>query len=85
MKLAIMWFRRDLRIEDNTALQHALNSGFSVLPIFMFDSNILQELPRDDARVFFIFTNLKALNYQFMQHGSALQFFMETLYSFGKP
>ncbi len=70
-----MWFRRDLRIEDNTALHHALRSGFTVLPIFMFDSNILQELPRDDARVFFIFTNLKALNHQFMQHGSAIQIF----------
>ena len=34
MKIAIFWFRRDLRLEDNTALKAALKSGHQVLPIF---------------------------------------------------
>lgn len=40
----IMWFRRDLRLEDNVALYHALNSGSLVLPIFIFDTEILEQL-----------------------------------------
>ena len=52
--VAIFWFRRDLRLEDNTALFHALDSGHAVLPIFIFDPEILNDLPRDDARVSFI-------------------------------
>jgi deoxyribodipyrimidine photo-lyase len=53
----IFWFRRDLRLEDNCGLFHALNSGKKVLPIFIFDDNILHKLPKDDARVFFLFIN----------------------------
>ena len=51
MKIAIFWFRRDLRLEDNTALQAALNSGNQVLPIFIFDQDILSDLPKQDARL----------------------------------
>ena len=50
----IFWFRRDLRLEDNVGLFHALNSGEEVLPIFIFDQAILAQLPKDDARVTFI-------------------------------
>jgi len=43
-KVAIFWFRRDLRLEDNAGLYHALKSGYKVLPIFIFDRNILDKL-----------------------------------------
>ena len=42
--IAIFWFRRDLRVEDNTGLYHALQSGYRVLPVFIFDINILDRL-----------------------------------------
>ena len=45
MKINIFWFRRDLRLEDNTALDQALASGLPVLPLFIFDTNITDELP----------------------------------------
>ena len=57
MKRSIFWFRRDLRLEDNTALNEALQSDFPVMPVFIFDRQILQELPVDDARVSFIYDN----------------------------
>ena len=37
---ALYWFRRDLRLEDNAALFHALESGHRVMPIFIFDEDI---------------------------------------------
>ena len=40
-KVSIFWFRRDLRLEDNIGLTQALSSGFPVLPIFIFDTAIL--------------------------------------------
>jgi deoxyribodipyrimidine photo-lyase len=50
----IFWFRRDLRLDDNVGFFHALNSDETVLPIFIFDDNILSQLPKDDSRVTFI-------------------------------
>ncbi len=60
-KISIFWFRRDLRLEDNVGLTHALKGDFPVLPLFIFDRNILNELPKDDARVSFIFSTLKQI------------------------
>lgn len=57
----VFWFRRDLRLEDNAALFHALSSGKPVLPIFIFDSRILSHLPKRDARVEFIHHSLENL------------------------
>ena len=57
----IFWFRRDLRLEDNHGLFKALQSKQSVLPIFIFDSDILDKLPEDDARVNFIFDTLQSM------------------------
>ncbi|WP_262987259.1 deoxyribodipyrimidine photo-lyase [Sphingobacterium wenxiniae] len=37
IKVSVFWFRRDLRLEDNIGLHHALSSGNAVLPIFIFD------------------------------------------------
>ncbi len=59
--VSIFWFRRDLRLHDNTGLLKALESGNPVLPIFIFDTEILRELPRDDARVNFIFERITGL------------------------
>ena len=51
-KISIFWFRRDLRLHDNAGLFHALNSGNPVLPIFIFDKNILDKLEdKRDRRV----------------------------------
>ena len=52
--MTIFWFRRDLRLHDNAGLYEALTASGEVLPIFIFDSNILDELPKHDARVMFI-------------------------------
>ncbi len=62
MKIAIFWFRRDLRLDDNTALRAALKSGHEVLPIFIFDQDILSDLPEQDARLGFIHDLLTDIN-----------------------
>ena len=62
--VSIFWFRRDLRLDDNVALYHALTSGLPVIPIFIFDDEILEGLPRNDARVSFIHSNLKDIHLQ---------------------
>lgn len=61
-KISVFWFRRDLRLTDNTALYFALKSGFPVLPIFIFDKEILDDLPPEDARVSFIHQQLTEIN-----------------------
>lgn len=58
---ALTWFRRDLRVEDNAALSHALRAASSVWCTFVFDSNILEPLPRADRRVEFIRDSLAEL------------------------
>jgi deoxyribodipyrimidine photo-lyase len=55
----IFWFRRDLRLDDNVGFYQALKGDHPVLPIFIFDSEILDKLPEDDARVTFIFETLQ--------------------------
>ncbi|NBQ53779.1 MAG: hypothetical protein EBU49_09395 [Proteobacteria bacterium] len=61
--IAVHWFRRDLRLHDNTALAHATQSEWPVLPIFIFDQNILQRLEdRADGRVTFIHDTLMAMH-----------------------
>jgi len=72
MKINIFWFRRDLRIEDNTALDQALASGLPVLPLFIFDTNITDELPCDDARISFIHETLSDINSYLQKNGSSL-------------
>lgn len=73
MAISIFWFRRDLRLEDNTAFYHALNSGLLVLPVFIFDTNILEELDEDDARVSFIYNTLQSINKRLSKKGSSLK------------
>lgn len=73
--ITIFWFRRDLRLEDNTALEGALDSGKPVLPIFIFDSNIIEELPKEDARISFIYKRLEDIHGQLAARGSALHIY----------
>jgi len=72
-KINIFWFRRDLRLEDNTGLYYALNAGLPVLPIFIFDTEILDKLEnRTDARVEFIYNALTEIDSELKQQGSSL-------------
>lgn len=73
--MTVFWFRRDLRLDDNKGLFEALNSGLDVLPIFIFDKNILDELPKDDARVSFIHELLQKINAGLEEKGKSLAVF----------
>lgn len=73
MKKAYFWFRRDLRLEDNTALFHALKSNDDVQCLFIFDDSILDELPKDDARVTFIHSELEKIHQALQKKGSSLR------------
>ena len=80
MTLNLFWFRRDLRLNDNAGLYHALKSGKPVLPIFIFDTNILDDLDdRNDARVTFLHDTLTELKAELEALGSTL------LVLYGKP
>jgi deoxyribodipyrimidine photo-lyase len=61
-----------LRLTDNAGLYHALKSGYPVLPIFIFDANILDKLPRRDRRVVFIYQTLARLKAELKEFGSDL-------------
>ncbi|SFC02716.1 deoxyribodipyrimidine photo-lyase [Polaromonas sp. OV174] len=65
----LMWFRRDLRADDNAALYHALKSCRQVFCVFVFDRNILDALPRYDRRVEFIRESLLELDQQLQRLG----------------
>ncbi len=71
----VFWFRRDLRLEDNVGLFHALNSETPILPIFIFDESILSQLPKDDARVTFIHQQLEKIQQQLSTFGKSLALF----------
>jgi deoxyribodipyrimidine photo-lyase len=74
-KISVFWFRRDLRLDDNVALYHVLQSGNKILPIFIFDENILNELKPNDLRVNFIHNELTKINAELAIYGSKLQTF----------
>lgn len=78
-KIAVFWFRRDLRLDDNAGLYHALKKGAPVLPIFIFDKNILDKLEdKKDARVEFIHQAILKLNEQLKEVGSSIKVFYST-------
>lgn len=72
MKMNIFWFRRDLRLEDNTALYAAITQKKNILPIFIFDEHILDELPNTDPRLNFIYKTLKTIHNQLQKNNSSL-------------
>lgn len=78
--LSIFWFRRDLRLQDNAGLYHALKGPHPVLPLFIFDRNILDKLEdKVDARVNFIHNRVTELKQELQDQGSDL------LVRYGKP
>lgn len=76
----IFWFRRDLRLHDNAGFLAALKAGKPVLPIFIFDKDIVDILPRNDARVTFIWEELQRMRTTLhKEHSSSVAIF------YGKP
>ena len=73
--MTVFWFRRDLRLHDNHGLFQALKYSDQVLPIFIFDPHILEQLPTDDARVTFIHEQLSQLQQQLQTIGKSLAVF----------
>lgn len=71
--VSVFWFRRDLRLTDNAGLYHALRSGHPILPIFIFDTHILDELEdKSDKRVDFIHRSLQVLHEQLLKIQASL-------------
>lgn len=77
--IAIAWLRRDLRIDDNRTIYEAHSTGNKILPIFIFDTNILDELDKEDHRVTFIYETLEELNKELNSRSGNL------LIQIGKP
>jgi len=78
-KVVLFWFRRDLRLEDNAGLYYAQKKGLPVLPIFIFDKNILDKLEdKKDGRVEFIHQAILNLNEQLKEFGSSINVFHST-------
>ncbi|GAB4175450.1 MAG: deoxyribodipyrimidine photo-lyase [Calditrichia bacterium] len=74
--ISVCWFRRDLRLNDHTALYHALHSGLPVLAVFMFDTDILNGLKDpSDRRVSFIWYHLQQMNKQLKKQHSAIKLY----------
>lgn len=72
-EVVIFWYRRDLRLQDNAGLYHALRAGYPVVPVFIFDTNILDELTdKKDPRVEFIHRALSEIQEQLEKQGSTL-------------
>jgi len=79
-KINIFWFRRDLRLEDNTGLSHAYTQEKNVLPIFIFDEDILDKLEdKKDARVEFIHDQVTRISRELEAFNSSI------LVKYGKP
>jgi deoxyribodipyrimidine photo-lyase len=71
---SLCWFRRDLRLTDHAALYHALKNSRAVHCVFVFDTDILDQLEdKQDRRVEFIWRSLRELNERLQQQGSILQ------------
>lgn len=78
-KVSVFWFRRDLRLEDNVGFKKALEGEHPVLPLFIFDKDILDKLPKDDARVSFIYETLQRMREELQEnYASSLALFYGT-------
>lgn len=72
-RINIFWFRRDLRLEDNVGLFYALSDGIPVLPVFIFDQHILDDLEfKADRRVDYIHQALAFLNTKLKTYNSSI-------------
>jgi deoxyribodipyrimidine photo-lyase len=73
-KVHICWFRRDLRLHDQAALYHALQSGTPVVPLFIFDKAILDQLEdKTDRRVEFIHAAITGMQQQLREWGASME------------
>src|ERR1700722_4452514 len=73
-RISLFWFRRDLRLDDNAGLYHALKSGYPVPPLFIFDRNILDQLEnKSDRRVEFIHSSVAGLRDGLQRSGASLE------------
>ncbi len=72
MSTALVWFRRDLRVADHAALHQALTHHARVYCVFVFDSGILDPLPRGDRRVAFILRAVEEVDVALREMGGAL-------------
>ncbi|MCY7291037.1 MAG: DNA photolyase family protein [Ferruginibacter sp.] len=82
MKVNIFWFRRDIRLEDNAALYYALKSEHPVIPLFIFDNEILDKLEnKKDSRVTFIHDTLLEMQEKLIQIGSSMLVMHSTPYN----
>ncbi|MBL7912363.1 MAG: deoxyribodipyrimidine photo-lyase [Bacteroidia bacterium] len=78
-EVTIFWFRRDLRLQDNAGLYHALRENKNVVPIFIFDKTILDKLEdKNDRRVDFIHQAITTINEELISLGSTLHVFYST-------
>lgn len=72
-EISICWLRRDLRLQDNASLYHALKNSDKVLLLFIFDTTILNKLPsKEDKRVSFIHESLIDINQEIRKYDSSL-------------
>ena len=79
-EINIFWFRRDLRLYDNSGLSAATSGKLKVLPIFIFDTSITNKLPENDRRINFIYDNLVEMDSELKKkYNSSLNIFK------GKP
>ncbi len=87
-RCSIFWFRRDLRLNDNHGLYQALSADDPVVPIFIFDEEILEKLPEKDARIDFIHKTLKNIHHTLItdhnsgldvRHGKPLEIFKQLI------
>ncbi|WP_414845175.1 cryptochrome/photolyase family protein [Chryseobacterium sp. IT-36CA2] len=78
--ITLFWFRRDLRLEDNVGFHHALQSDAPVIPIFIFDTDILGKLEdKEDRRVDYIHQALTDINISLKKYHSKVNTY------YGKP
>ena len=90
-KIAIVWLRRDLRVYDNMALEAAVASGMRLLPVFVFDTEILEKLPsKEDRRLEFILRNLRRVEKELREKDLGKRVFevskqLPILHFYGKP
>ena len=78
-KITVFWFRRDLRLHDNVGFYNALKSKNPVLPIFIFDKDILDKLKKDDSRVSYIHQELQNIKAELLKIKRGISIF------YGKP
>ena len=79
-EIVLFWFRRDIRLQDNVGLYHAIQSGKKVLPVFIFDSDLLEQFPnKEDRRIPYIYKALEEVNKQLEEYNSALTVLYHTV------